>query len=89
MAKYNGLTFKPHRAFSEKEKNMTLAEMDSILDLHGILNLECLIVPMSMEIHKNFHIATKVFMRICKKTIGLIFISAKKMVSIMFHAHIR
>ena len=28
MAKYNGLTFKPHRQFTEKEKNMTLAEMD-------------------------------------------------------------
>lgn len=28
MAKYNGLTFKPHRQFTAKEKNMTLAEMD-------------------------------------------------------------
>ena len=28
MAKYNGFTFKPHREFTEKEKNMTLPEMD-------------------------------------------------------------
>lgn len=28
MARYNGLTFKPHREFTKKEKNMTLAEMD-------------------------------------------------------------
>lgn len=28
MAKYNGLTFKPYREFTEKERNMSLSEMD-------------------------------------------------------------
>lgn len=28
MAKYNGYTFIPHRKFTEKEKNMTLAQID-------------------------------------------------------------
>ena len=28
MAYYNGLIFKPHRQFTQEEKNMTLAEMD-------------------------------------------------------------
>ena len=33
MAKYNGLTFTPHRELTKKEKSMTLAELDKHLSL--------------------------------------------------------